>query len=185
MQTGCWPERLAAERIFRIDMGRSAAESTIICHPIRTRVADDRRVSFLHFELGQPESHPGNLRKQFMAKILHTGRAIENAETKNLASSVHVVPQSLVERVMNIDQHPVVVVRFQPGLDLRIKITEQGTDVSVALNIEEAPHSVAMAVQITAFILQRFIAMSSVELVLLLNDHDSHLKKTINFSLPS
>jgi|GEM_PF-4624230 len=51
MQTGCEPERVGAERKFDIGMDRSAIEATIVCHPMLTHVADDRRVDFLHFAL--------------------------------------------------------------------------------------------------------------------------------------
>ena len=64
-----------------------------------------------------------------------------------------------------------IVVLLQPRLDLSIKVAEQRADVPVSFDFKETLQAVPMAVQISTLILQRLVAMSRVEFVLLLNNH--------------
>lgn len=73
---------------------------------------------------------------------------------------------------MSIDQHAVIVVLPQPWLDLRFEVPEQRADVTVSIDYEVALYAVTMTMQIAALVVQGFVAMSGVELVLLLNDHE-------------
>ena len=72
---------------------------------------------------------------------------------------------------MSVDQHAVIVSLFQPRFHFGVEVAEERADVTVSLDFEVTFHSVAMPVQIAAFVLQGFVTVSCVELVLLLNDH--------------
>jgi hypothetical protein len=72
---------------------------------------------------------------------------------------------------MDIDQHSVIVVQFQPRFDFFVERAEQRADVTVSLDFKETPQAVPMSVQVAALVHQRFVAMSRVELVVFLNDH--------------
>ncbi len=74
---------------------------------------------------------------------------------------------------MSIDEHPMVVLLFEPRLDPVVKITEQRTDIAVTFDFKVQPEPVSMPVDVAAFVFERFVTMGRIEFVLLFDDHGS------------
>jgi len=72
---------------------------------------------------------------------------------------------------MSVDEHGVIVFCLQPWFNLAVEVAEEGADISIPLDFKKALHSVAMSMQVTAFVLQCFVTMSGVKFVLLLDNH--------------
>jgi hypothetical protein len=82
-----------------------------------------------------------------------------------------VLLQRFIERVMQVDQHPVIVVFPRPRLNLRVEVAQKRADLAITFHLEMASHSAAMTVKIAALILQCLISVCGVKLVLSLDDH--------------
>lgn len=68
-----------------------------------------------------------------------------------------------------------IVVVLQVRTDFRIEVAEQRRDVTVAFHLEIAHNAVAVAVQIAALVVKRFVPMSGEKLVFLANDRNRRL----------
>jgi len=88
---------------------------------------------------------------------------------------IYVLLQCFMQRVVDIDQHPVVIIFLEPWFDLRVKVTKQRTDISLTLHFEVAQNSITMTVQVSALIHKGFISVSCIKLILLLNHHENVL----------
>ena len=81
--------------------------------------------------------------------------------------------KSFKERVVPMNQHPMVIFVLEQRFDQGIKVAEESCHVSSTLHIKEAGQSVAVAVNVAALVVQFFVPMGSVKAVLLVNDHSS------------
>jgi len=156
-------------------MRPAAGKVPIVCDPVFTRVADGRGISFLNFHERKAKSHLSDLAEQQVTEILYACRTVHHLESKSLPGTCHVLLQCFIERIVDVDQHPVIVELLEPWFDPGVEVAEESADVSVTLHLEMAPQTIPMTVKISAFILQCFVSVCGVKLVLLLDDHSEIL----------
>jgi hypothetical protein len=149
-----------------------ASEKSIVTHPVFPSVTDRRGVRLLHLKAVQPKSVLRDLCEEFVTEILYTRWPIKDVHPKRLADPFLMIKQSLIKRIITVNQQPVIVLKFQPRLDHRVKVTEKSADITITFDLEKTSQSVSVPMQISTLILQSFIPMSRVELVVFFNDHD-------------
>lgn len=117
-----------------------------------------------------------------MAQVLYTCRPVHDLHPKCLTGSCHVLLQGFIKRVVNVDQHPMVVVFFEPRFNLRVEVAKKRADVTVTFHLEVTPQSVSVTMQIPALVLKCFITMCCIKFVLFLDDHARFLTsfETVN-----
>ena len=59
-----------------------------------------------------------------VAKVLDTRWPVHDFQPECLTGSCHVLLQSFIERIVNADQHAVIVVFLEPRLNPRVKVTK-------------------------------------------------------------
>lgn len=143
----------------------------IVVYPVFARVHDNGRIGFADLNAIQREPELRDFREQHVRQILDGGRHGESLHAKFLARSTFVFAESFVQRIVDVDQHSVIVILFYQWLDLRIEVTEQSRDGTFAFYLEMANQTVAMTVQVAALVFQLFVAMCRVEFVLFANNH--------------
>ncbi len=156
---------------FRIGMRPVTGEVPIVCNPVFSFITDDRSVGFLNLQQREAKSHLSDLAEQQVAEVLHACRSFHDFEPKCFTSSCHVLLQGFIKRIVNVDQHAMIVILLEPWLNLRVKVSKERADIAVTFHLEVAPQSVAMTMKIPAFIQQCLISVRGVKLVLLLDDH--------------
>ena len=152
-------------------MRTATGKVPIVDNPVFSSVADDRSVRLLDFQHCKVKSHPSDLGEQKVAEVLYTGRSVYHLEPKCLTGSGHVLLQGFIKRVVNVDQHAMVVIFFQPRLNLRVEVYPKRADITITFYLKVASQSLAMTMQIPAFVQQCLIAVCGVKLLLVLNDH--------------
>ena len=155
---------------------RGASEVSIVTHPVFSGVTDRRSVCLLHLKTVQAKSVLSDLCKELVTEILHTRRAIEHVHPQRLTNPLLMIEQGQVERILTVNEQAVIVFAFQPRLDHRIKVTKQSADISISLDLEKAPDTVSVPMQISALVLQSLVAVSRIEFVVFFNDHDRPAK---------
>jgi hypothetical protein len=155
-------------RLLAILRGGKAA---FVIDPVLAGVLDNRRVCLAEFETVQPQPASCDFAEQLKAQILDGCGELEDFQPQRLTSSLHVIEQRSVERVVPMDQHPMVVFVAEQWFHDSVKVGEQDSQVPGSLDLEKARQPVAMPVEIAALVGQLFVSMSGVKPVLLLNDH--------------
>ena len=143
----------------------------VVLSPVVASVKEVGRVGFLYLDACQSESHFRDLTEHDPCQILDAGGSIDDLESQLLTRRTAVFLQRDMQRIVLVDQHSVIVFLLEPGFDFVVEISEQGADVTVAFDFEMQLQAIAMPVDIAAFVLQRFVAVSCIKFVLLFNDH--------------
>ena len=169
------PGPLSLSETF-LSVGRTLSVSTVrkmsvVLSPVIASVKEIGGVGFLNLDTCQSESHFRDLAEHDPCQILDAGGSFDDFESQLLTRRTAVFLQCDMQRIVSIDQHSVIVLLLEPWFNFVVKISKQRADVTVSFDFEMQLQAVAMPVDIAAFVLQCFVAMSCIKFVLLFDDH--------------
>ena len=147
----------------------------VVVNPVLTSVGQYGGVRFPKLNFLEPEPQVGNFAEDPMSKVFEACGHIESLESKRFPRSLGVIEKRLVERIVDVDQHRVIILRFQQGFYLRVEVTKKSGDRPGSLDLEKTGNAIPMSVQIATLVLQFLVSVCCVELVNFLDDHHGSL----------